>query len=394
MAYTEVTSKNWFQRLGESFGGIVTGFVIIALATWLLWWNEGRTFKTAGAIGEAEMLTQDVADISKINPALEGKLIHAIGRAETKDILRDPVFGIELEAINIAKSVEYYQWEEHSHSETRKKLGGGEETVTTYTYDTGWTSSPVDSNSFKDSEYRGRNTTLARIEDSTIWAKNVSFGAYKLPDFLIHSIGGKLPMTLTSVDVNSVANIISVPKNYTESADKLITVSGSTVYIGKNPVAPEVGDVRVNFSYVPEADVSIVAQVIRDTFEKFTASNGYTFSRLDMGKVGIARMFEGARSDNNIMAWLLRIAGIFLVVLGLRMIFHPLSVLGDVIPLLGTIIGAGMGVVAFLLGLAWSLIVIALAWVRFRPLVAGGLIAAALLLIYLSYAKGKKSAAQ
>lgn len=394
MAYTEVSSKNWFQRLGESFGGIVTGFVIIALATWLLWWNEGRTFKTAGAIGEAEMLTQDVADISKINPALEGKLIHAIGRAETKDILRDPVFGIELEAINIAKSVEYYQWEEHSHSETRKKLGGGEETVTTYTYDTGWTSSPVDSNSFKDSEYRGRNTTLARIEDSTIWAKNVSFGAYKLPDFLIHSIGGKLPMTLTSVDVNSVANIISVPKNYTESADKLITVSGSTVYIGKNPVAPEVGDVRVTFSYVPEADVSIVAQVIRDTFEKFTASNGYTFSRLDMGKVGIARMFEGARSDNNIMAWLLRIAGIFLVVLGLRMIFHPLSVLGDVIPLLGTIIGAGMGVVAFLLGLAWSLIVIALAWVRFRPLVAGGLIAAALLLIYLSYAKGKKSAAQ
>ncbi len=394
MAYTEVTSKNWFQRLGESFGGIVTGFVIIALATWLLWWNEGRTFKTAGAIGEAEMLTQDVADISKINPALEGKLIHAIGRAETKDILRDPVFGIELEAINIAKSVEYYQWEEHSHSETRKKLGGGEETVTTYTYDTGWTSSPVDSNSFKDSEYRGRNTTLARIEDSTIWAKNVSFGAYKLPDFLIHSIGGKLPMTLTSVDVNSVANIISVPKNYTESADKLITVSGSTVYIGKNPAAPEVGDVRVTFSYVPEADVSIVAQVIRDTFEKFTASNGYTFSRLDMGKVGIARMFEGARSDNNIMAWLLRIAGIFLVVLGLRMIFHPLSVLGDVIPLLGTIIGAGMGVVAFLLGLAWSLIVIALAWVRFRPLVAGGLIAAALLLIYLSYAKGKKSAAQ
>lgn len=394
MAYTEVSSKNWFQRLGESFGGIVTGFVIIALATWLLWWNEGRTFKTAGAIGEAEMLTQDVADISKINPALEGKLIHAIGRAETKDILRDPVFGIELEAINIAKSVEYYQWEEHSHSETRKKLGGGEETVTTYTYDTGWTSSPVDSNSFKDSEYRGRNTTLARIEDSTIWAKNVSFGAYKLPDFLIHSIGGKLPMTLTSVDVNSVANIISVPKNYTESADKLITVSGSTVYIGKNPAAPEVGDVRVNFSYVPEADVSIVAQVIRDTFEKFTASNGYTFSRLDMGKVGIARMFEGARSDNNIMAWLLRIAGIFLVVLGLRMIFHPLSVLGDVIPLLGTIIGAGMGVVAFLLGLAWSLIVIALAWVRFRPLVAGGLIAAALLLIYLSYAKGKKSAAQ
>ena len=36
MAYTETTSKNWFQRLGEAFKGILIGFVIIALATWLL----------------------------------------------------------------------------------------------------------------------------------------------------------------------------------------------------------------------------------------------------------------------------------------------------------------------------------------------------------------------
>lgn len=393
MAYTEVTSKNWFQRLGESFGGIVAGFVIIALATWLLWWNEGRTFKTAGAIGEAELVTQDVSDISKIDPALEGKVIHAIGRAETKEILRDPVFGVEIQAINIEKSAEYYQWQEHSHSETRKKLGGGEETVTTYTYEKEWSSSPVDSNSFKDPDYRGRNKTLANVDDNTIWARDVTFGAYKLPEFLIHSIGGEVPMNLTSVDVNSVAKIIAAPKEYQASPDKLITVSGSTVYIGENPGSPQVGDVRVTFKYTPQAEVSIVAQVIRDTFEQFTASNGYSFSRLNMGKVGMAKMFEGARSENNMIAWLIRVGGVLLVVLGLRMIFKPLSVLGDVIPLLGTIIGAGMGVVAFLLGLAWSLIVIAVAWVRFRPLIAGALIAAALGLIYLSYAKGKKSEA-
>ena len=390
MDYTEVTSKNWFQRITESFGGIVAGFVVIALATWLLWWNEGRTFKTAGAIGEAELVTQDVQDISKVDPALEGKVIHAIERAETKDIVRDPVFGVEIQAINIEKSVEYYQWREESHSETRKKLGGGEETVTTYTYEKDWTSSPIDSNSFKNPEYRGLNKTLAQVDDKTIWAKNVTFGAYKLPEFLIHSIGGEVSMNLTSVDVNSVAKIISAPKEYAASPDKLIAVSGSTVYIGENPGSPQVGDVRVTFNYTPEAEVSIIAQVIRDTFEAFTASNGYSFSRLTMGKAGMDKMFAGARSDNNMMAWILRVVGILLTVLGLNMIFKPLSVLGDVIPLLGTIIGAGMGVVAFLLGLAWSLIVIALAWVRFRPLIAGGLIAAALVLIYLSYKKGKK----
>ena len=393
MAYTETTSKNWFQRLGESFGGIVTGFVIIAVATGLLWWNEGRTFKTAGAIGEAELVTQDVKDISKVDPALEGKVIHAIGRAETENILTDNVFGVKIQAINLEREVEYYQWTEHSHSETRKKLGGGEETVTTYTYEKEWVSNPVDSNSFKDPEYRGQNKILANVKDETFWAPEVKFGAYTLPDFLKHSISGAVAMNLTSADINidSVKNLISDP--YYVKPEELIKVSGSTVYLGENPGSPLIGDVRITFKQTPQADISIIAQVIRNTLEEFTASNGYTFSRLSMGTAGMAKMFEGARSGNQTMAWILRIVGIIFVIIGLRMIFNPLSVLGDVIPLVGTIIGAGTGLVAFILGLAWSLIVIAIAWVRYRPIVAGILIAIAAVLIYLSYSKGKKSAA-
>ena len=123
MAYTETETKGWLQRLSESVGGIVTGFILIGLATWGLWWNEGRTFKTAGAIGEAELVAQDVQDISRIDPALEGKVIHATGRAETQDILRDPVFGVEANAISLRRRAEFYQWEEEEHSETRQKLG-------------------------------------------------------------------------------------------------------------------------------------------------------------------------------------------------------------------------------------------------------------------------------
>ena len=390
MAYTETETKGWLQRLGESVGGIATGFVLIALATWLLWWNEGRTFKTAGAIGEAELVTQDVQDISRIDPALEGKVIHATGRADTRDVLRDPIFGVEVNAISLRREAEYYQWEEEEHTETRKKLGGGEETIHTYTYSKNWVSRPINSSSFRDPSYRDSNTALADIKDSTLWASNVTFGAYTLPDFLKHSIGGEVPMTLGSVDVQGVAAVMFTAER---SPSEMIHVSGSTVYLGSNPNTPEIGDVRITFTQTPPADVSIIAQVIRNTFEPFTASNGYTFSRLAMGTVGIAKMFEGARSENNIMAWVLRVVGIVLVVFGLRLIFRPLSVLADVIPILGTIVEGGAGVVAFLLGLAWSLVVIAAAWVRFRPLVAGGLIAAAVVLLALSYVRGKKAEA-
>lgn len=389
MAYTETTTKSWFQRISESFAGIATGFVLIAVATWLLWWNEGRTFKTAGAIGEAELVTQDVPDISRVDPALEGKVIHATGRAVTDEVLRDSVFGVSINAISLKRKAEYYQWREDSRKESRKKLGGGEETVTTYTYSREWVSHPIESTNFHDPDYRNRNTTLANVEPSTTWASTVTFGAYKLPDFLKHSIGGAQPMTLQSVDVRSVAGLLNTERK----ASEMVHVSGSTVYLGKNPAYPQIGDVRVTFEQTPPADVSIIAQVIRNTFEPFTASNGYTFSRLTMGTAGMAKMFEGARSDNAVMAWVLRVIGILLAVGGLRMVFRILSVIADVIPILGTIVGAGTGFVAFVLGLAWSLVVIAVAWVRFRPLLAGGLIAVAVALLAMSYFKGKKEAA-
>ena len=73
MAYTETRNISWFERLKNSVLGIVTGFALIAFATWLLWWNEGDTFKTAGAIGEAELAVQDVPDISQRDPNLERK---------------------------------------------------------------------------------------------------------------------------------------------------------------------------------------------------------------------------------------------------------------------------------------------------------------------------------
>lgn len=387
MAYTKTESKSWFTRLKESVGGVIAGIVLIAIGTWLLWWNEEDTFKTAGAIGEAELVTQEVQDISRVDPALEGKVIHAIGYADTKDVVRDSLFGVEANAINIGRKAEFYQWEEHEHTETRKKLGGGEETVTTYTYSREWVSEPIDSGRFADPSYQNRNTTLANVKSETFWAENVTFGAYKLPDFLKHRIGGEVSMALSNVDMNTLSSVINSPDS---NKLVLIHVQGSTVYIGKNPGSPEVGDVRVTFTQTRPADVSIVAQVIRDTFEPFTASNGYTFSRLEMGKVGNVKMFEDARSENNIMAWIFRAIGAVCVMLGLGLVFKPLSVVADVIPILGTIVGAGTGFVAFVIGLAWSLVVIAVAWLRFRPLIAGGLIAVAVGLVALSYMRGRK----
>ncbi len=423
MAYTETTQTSWGSRLGGAFKGMVTGIVLVVVGTILLYWNEGRTVKTGGAINEARSVAVKVDDISRVDPALAGKVIYATGRADTRDVLTDPIFGASATAIDISRRVEYYQWQEHSRQETRKKLGGGEETVTTYTYTREWVGGPIDSGSFKDPEYQGRNKVLASYEDETLYAPNVTFGGYTLPDFLKRSIGGAVPLDLVldedrkkaifeglSVEPGPVGNAALPAVSSSDPAsldaalmggvsgvvppqDRYIHAQGNVLYLGEKPGSPQVGDIRVTFTQTPPADVSIIAQVAGNTFEEFTATNGYTFSRLSMGTVGMERMFAGAESDNAIMAWILRVVGTIVVIAGLGTILHPLSVIADVIPILGSIVGVGTGLVAFLLGLAWSLLVIAVAWIRFRPVLAASLLGGVVVLVGLLFVKGRKGKA-
>ena len=396
-SYTEVTSTNWFSRLGNSFKGIGTGILLIVAATVLLWWNEGRTVRTGDAIAEAQMVTEPIPSIDKIDSAFEGKMVYATGRAVTKDELTDPVFGVKVNAIKLRRKVEYYQWVEHSKSEKRTKLGGGEERVTTYSYSAEWVDSPVNSQSFKKREGH-ENKTRINSENMSWLAPNVTFGAYRFPEFLSRSIGGEKALNLSLSDEQraELQKAFFAPNTNLETSQVLgqqgasmIHIQGNTLYVGRQPGTPSIGDVRVTFFETPAAEVSILAKVNGDTFVPFRASNGNTFSRLSMGVQDMNSMFDAAKSSNATMAWILRGLGVVLCIAGFGMIFAPLKVLADVIPLLGSIVGAGTGLVAGLLGSAWSLVIIAIAWIRFRPVLGFCLLGAALTLVILLFIKGR-----
>ncbi len=407
MAYQETTSRSWFSRLGDSFGGIILGVVLLIGATVLLYWNEGRTVKTGDAIGEAQRAVVTLTDISRLDPAMEGKLVHASGRAETQDLLRDPIFGAEQVALKLQRTVEYYQWEENTRQETRKKLGGGEETVTTYTYEKKWSASPVDSAGFKDPNYTGINELLTQVEEGKWLAPKVSFGAYTLPESFKNAISGEQPLavTLTYEQKRELGKMITVPLRYGRSPGaptpsfretvytaNYVHARDNVVYFGADPNSPRVGDVRVTFTQTPPAQVTLVAKVVGGSFEPFVASNGNKFSRLAMGEQSAAAMFEGAQSENMLIAWVLRVVGVLLLIAGWRAILGPLPVIADVVPLLGSIVGAGVGLVATLLGLSWGLIVIA-AGIMARPLLAVGLLVAAAAMVAFLYYRSRRKAA-
>jgi len=125
----------------------------------------------------------------------------------------------------------------------------------------------------------------------------------------------------------------------------------------------------VSFTWVAPHEVSIIGKVSGKTFVKFVAKNGKTVSRLDDGVRSAEEMFASAAKENAILTWILRLVGVLCVCIGLKSIFGILEAIAKVIPLLGDVVGAGVGLVCTLFGLAWSLLWIAIAWLAYRPLI-------------------------
>lgn len=393
MAYTETTSTSYGQRLAGSAKGMIGGLLVFIIGTGLLWWNEGRTVRTAKAIGDAASHVESVADVSKVDASLNGKLIHASAFADTKDTLTDDLFGVCEQAIKLDRKVEYYQWVEHSQRKKRDKVGGGEETITTYTYEQEWVKKPVNSSNFKESRYRNANRVLSQVEERNEMAQHVTFGAYTLPESLVGSISGSEPVEVRMTEEqrftwNERLHMLR-PKVNTETS--LVHTSANTVYLGLSPNSPQVGDVRVTFTKVPPADISLIAQVDGSTFKAYRAKNGQSFSRVQMGTVGADEMILQARSENNMLTWVLRLVGVLLIVIGLKGMFGLLPMLFKVLPFLGSIVDAGVGLVSWIFGLAWSFIIIAIAWLVFRPIIGISLLVLAIAGIVFLRRRGKKN---
>lgn len=438
MAYQETTTTGYGTRLKNSLGGIGTGFLLFVAGTALLWWNEGRAVKTDKMLNEAEGVTVEMEDVSKIDPEFEGKLVHATAFANTTDSLSDPNFKVGATAIGIQRKVEYFQWVEHASSQSKDKFGGKEETVTTYTYSKEWTSRPQSSETFHDPAYQNKNYSLFQSENFDKSAENVRFGAYKLNSYQIGAISNTQPLDLNidqkqletwnkecerifvrNTGQRAIGDIVServkqavsnATKTTTTTNDSLkkdsvqqdtivaapnkkdldyVHMNGNVLYFGESPSSPQVGDVRITFTKTMPANVSIIAKVAGETFTQFKAKNGKTFQALSMGNKTAAEMYESGHASNNMWLWILRILGVLMICGGLKGIFGILITVLKVIPFVANIVGWGVNLVCNVVGIAWSLIIIAIAWIFYRPLLAIALLAIAGFLIWVFAFKGK-----
>ena len=445
MAYQEIKTVGYGSRVGSSFRSIGTGIILFLAGTALLWWNEGRAVKTERMLEEAGSAYVEMENPNKKDASLDGELICGTAMATTEDSLSDSQFGVGAKAIALKRRVEYYQWVEHASSSSEDKLGGSQETTTTYSYSLEWVPSPVQSSEFKDPAYQMKNMVLTTYEDSEQYAENVSWGAYKLSKSLISMISSREELQLSISEdllkqldqstqtayerfygvqknqqpvqqpVQQQAIIDSVRALLSDSAKavldslqavndsinkqmenannkkdlKYIHQAGNVLYFGRVPSSPEAGDVRITFEVVVPAKVTVMAVVDGDTFKPYKAKNGKRFQTLVMGKKSGDEIIDEEKEVNNIFLWILRIVGALMVIGGLKGIFDFIITILKVVPFIANIIGWGIGVVCTVVGIAWSLIIIAIAWLFYRPLLGISLLVLAGFLVWVFAFKGK-----
>jgi hypothetical protein len=358
--YTEVEEVGCFSQLKESIKGIGTGALMIVIAFGMMFWNECRAVDRAEDLEFGKGAVVSVKS-DKVDNANDGELIHVTGEAKADAPLVEPDMGFEASALQLKRDVEIFQWVEDKKTKTKKK-NGKKVKETKYTYKKEWVDSPVSSSNFKKSGYTNRGQLP--FESTRITAEDATVGAFKLPPMFIDKIPGETSLKLTD-DM-----MAKLPTDYAAAKS-----SGDWLYLQGDASKPIVGDVRVSYSVVEPGPVSIVAGQQSSAFTPYTHPdmNG-DIAMVQAGTLSSNKMFKQAEEANAAMTWIIRVVGWLMMMGGFGLLFGPIDVIADVVPIVGGIVDFGTNIAAAILGTGVTFLTIALGWVVARPLLGIGML--------------------
>uniref|UniRef100_A0A7N4UXK2 Transmembrane protein 43 n=1 Tax=Sarcophilus harrisii TaxID=9305 RepID=A0A7N4UXK2_SARHA len=265
----------FLERLSETSGGMFVGLTTFLLSFYLIFTNEGRALRTATSLAEGLSLVVPLNTIHSVAPENEGRLVHLIGSLRTSKLLSDPNYGVFIPAVKLKRQVEMYQWVESE--ESREYTEDGQvKTERRYSYNTEWKSEIVNSRNF-DREIGHKNPSAMAVESFTAVAPFVQIGRFFLSSGLIDKIDNFKPLSLAHMEDPHVD----------------IIRRGDYFYHSENPKYPEVGDVRVAFSYAglsgddpnlgPAHVVTVIARQRGDQLVSYTTKSGDTLLLLHHG---------------------------------------------------------------------------------------------------------------
>lgn len=390
-----VEEQGFFSRLKDALSGVCVGILFLLGGIGFLFYNERISVLTHKTIIEGKKVAVKipVSSSSRIDHRLEKKLVYFTTTIDLSDrMLSDEQFGVSVPgALSLEREVEMYQWYEDVDKKTRKKLGGGTETVKSYSYYKQWSSVPISDTQFQNRQGHENIYTSFPFESwiPPLTQTGVMIGDFEIPSAILQSpkISSFIDLPPGSISVDNIPDEYAQIKPYIvetvkDGCDGLYLSHRYMDDISNPPALPEdipppnpsmaeVGDMRIVYKYVPTPITITVA----------ARQNGYTFDAYKSkkykqklfliypGKLSKNELFERAVDDNNAATIMLRFIGFVVITLGFYLILVPLNVVADVMPCLGNIVGTGNFCIACTFGTLLSFVVIGISWIAVRPLI-------------------------
>lgn len=367
--FSVTTRKSWFSRIGSSIVGVPIGLLMLIAACVVLFWNEGRAVQTARSLAEGKDLVVSV-DPATVDPGNEGKLIHISGDVNASAALRDPEFGVAAQGLRLVRTVEMYQWKEESRTEHHRSIGGSEETVTTYTYRLTWGEGRIDSSHFHRQE--GHDNPQPRYAGTSFTARDAELGAYRPGQRPLQLLPASQGVRVDAALAGTLRARVSGP----------VQVIDGRYYLGADPGSPRLGDLRISYKSTPNGPASFIGRQSGRDLGEYQTKSGDKLLMARSGLMTSDEMFKLAQDENRLWTWIWRAVGTLVMLVGTALILSPLGVLADVVPMIGSIVGAGTFAAAIILTTVLAPAVVAIAWLWYRPIVSLVVIGIGLILAF------------
>lgn len=387
----------------------------------ILWYNEKRGVKIAEIISDGRKECIEVNDGRCIKET-EGSLICLHGDIKTTENLVDDDLGIRLEdGIKMIRKIEIYQYFE---SKNKDKDENNEE----HTYRKDWAQDIVDSYSFHNPDFQGKNEQKSYkfITNKTFYCNDLKIGEYEINEEMRNSLKCETNMSLLSQE-----NYIKYDE-LKKITTKNIEIQNNILYFCRHSYTkPRLGDIRVQFDYLKspknytavgiqrnfslqpyfgkksnekyqnsfelkETNNGINDQLIEKKEEKIEEKKGIIRTVKDFmeslikinwifeGYIDLETCFKTKLKEEEKITWMLRLIGFLFMVFGVYLFFGPLLALFNWIPILGTLISFLFFIFSLSFGFSLSLIVISVAWFFYRPAVGLIMVGGSILLYILT----------
>ncbi|KAJ8960820.1 hypothetical protein NQ318_020116 [Aromia moschata] len=349
-----------FQR---SWLTSLIGLGFLCVGVWLLTWNEGRAVHHAHSLDETYNNAIALNAYDRVQPELDGRVVHISGALAIDEPLTEPDYSISIQAVKLKRRVQMYQWvEERTPRDQEDTSTGSFNYVNDYYYVTEWRDKLVDSSGFY-IRHGHENPKEIPLKSITYIAPSVRVG------HLV--VGNEIKDKFTDfMEVTS-----------DERPERRGVKLHMGIYYHCDDIwNPEVGDIRVQFYYAgPGGEpVTIIAKQETGMLVPYKTSKGHEIALLRHGNLNINQMFTSEHFDARLETWKLRGLGVFILYASsvclarlLKIIFVRTSLLSNLIS------GEANSFGNVVLAMSVSLIIIATAWMLYRPMLGAGLLIAA-----------------